>query len=246
MKQAIVGTASTLAAALTLTGGIVLGTGLPASAQTVPLEEQGTLVPAEDEYRFEAEAGQVLAIVMNSETFDTVLTLLGPDGEEVAFNDDYGGTLNSRIIYSVPEAGTYTVLARSYAGNGGDYNLEVRPASAYEMAYNEAQMMVEAGDYEAAIAAYSEAIELDASNPQAYLGRADAYFGQAYAQSEAQGEPFEGPQDLTPEARDAIVSDFETAADLYEATGDAYAADSLREQAEFIRSGDGLAPGGTR
>lgn len=230
------------AATLTLTGTMVFMPGAETQAgepitiqQQVPLE--GTLRPAEDEYVFMAEDGDVLAIVMDSPDFDTVLILKSPSGEEVAFNDDSGGTLNSRIIYSVNVTGRYTIVARSYSGVGGNYKIEVRPATTYEIGSEAAQASLMNGDYTAAIVAFTDLIALDPTNPEAYLRRVDAYFGQAYQQLEAEGRFFEGPDDLDPEVRANVVSDLEMVAGLYTEQGDAYAAESFASQAEYIRTG---------
>lgn len=243
MKHVISRTAGLVAAVLTLSGGVLTGTATGAAAQTI-LEDQGTLQPAQREYSIDVEAGDVVAIIVTSEDFDTVLSLVGPDGEEVAFNDDFGGTLNSRIVYSVPVSGSYTVIAKSFDGQGGDYALEVRPATDYEVAYNTAQTQLQTGDFDAAIAAFSEAISLDPNNPEAYLGRADAYFGKSYTELEAQGMVLEGPDDLPPTAREAIIADFQKAAELYEAAGDPFMAQSLREQVQYIQTGEFPGPGG--
>ncbi|NER81358.1 MAG: tetratricopeptide repeat protein [Leptolyngbya sp. SIO1D8] len=226
-----------LAAVLTLSAGLTAGFAQRATAQTI-FEDQGTLEPAQQEYSIDVEAGDVVAIILNSEDFDTVLTLLGPSGEEVAFNDDFGGTLNSLIVYDVPTSGSYTIVTKSFDGQGGSYNLEVRPATDYEVSYNEAQISLQEGDYENAIAAYSDAIDLDPENPEAYLGRADAYFGTAQAELEAEGQFLSGPDDLPEDIRDAIVADFQAAADLYDASGDPFTAQSLREQVEYIETGE--------
>ncbi|MEM6837545.1 MAG: tetratricopeptide repeat protein [Cyanobacteria bacterium P01_C01_bin.120] len=237
MKHVLSRIAGLLATATVISGGLALGIAADADAQVI-LEEQGTIEPALQEYALAMEAGDVVAIIMTSEDFDTVLTLLGPNGEEVAFNDDYGGTLNSRIVYTAADSGDYTIQSKSFDGEGGDFSIEVRPATEYEVAFSLAQTSVEVQDYEAAIAAYSEAIALDDSNPEAYLGRADAYFGQAQAALEAQGEILEDPSDLEPDTRSAIVADFEEAAMLYESQGDSFTAQSLREQIQYIETGE--------
>lgn len=243
MKYALSKTIGLWAAAVAIAGGGLLGVATSATAQTI-LEEQGTIEPAEREYPLPMEAGDVVAIIMTSEDFDTVLTLIGPDGEEVAFNDDFGGTLNSRIVYMADTSGDYTILSKSFDGAGGDFDIQVRPATEYEVAFSQAQMSIEQQDFDAAIAAYTEAIELDATNPEAYLGRADAYFGQAQAALEAQGEVLEDPTDLDAETRAAIVADFEEAAALYETEGDPFTAQSLREQIEYIETGEFPGPSG--
>lgn len=247
MKHVLSRTVGLLATVATLSGGFWLGAMPTANAQSI-LEEQGNIEPALKEYPLTIEAGDVIAIIMTSEDFDTVLSLIGPDGEEVAFNDDYGGTLNSRILYEAAASGEYTIQSMAFDGQqGGTFDLQVRPATAYEMAFNQAQLSLEAQDLEGAIAAYSEAIELDGSNPEVFLGRADAYFGQALSEWEAEGNFEESEsasfeqqflEDLDPEVRDTIVADFETAADLYEAEGDPFTAQSLREQIQYIETGE--------
>ena len=247
MKHVFSRTVGLLATMAALTGGFWLGATPTVSAQCI-LEEQGTIDPALREYPLTIEAGEVIAIIMTSEDFDTVLSLIGPDGEEVAFNDDYGGTLNSQIIYAVEVSGDYLIQGMSFDGQqGGSFELEVRSATAYEVALNQAQVSLEQQDLEAAITAYTEAIDLDASNPQAFLGRADAYFGQALAAWEAQGNFDEGAAatfeeqflaDLDPELRNILLSDFEAAASLYEAEGDPFTAQSLREQIQYLETGE--------
>ena len=247
MKHVFSRTVGLLATMAALSGGFWLGATPTASAQSI-LEEQGTIEPALKEYPLTIEAGEVITIIMTSEDFDTVLSLIGPSGEEVAFNDDYGGTLNSQIVYEAAESGEYVIQSMAFDGQqGGSFDLEVRPATDFEMAFHQAQLSLSEQDLEAAIAAYTEAIELDASNPEAFLGRADAYFGQALSEWEAQGNFDEGSdttfeeqflEDLDPEIRDIIVADFEAAADLYEAEGDPFTAQSLREQVQYIETGE--------
>lgn len=96
------------------------------------LQQQGTLAPVEDTYTFDGEAGQAMTIELQSEEFDTLLLLKGPDGETLTSNDDYGGTFNSTIVLDLPESGTYSAIATSFDGKGGSYQIEVRPASEYE------------------------------------------------------------------------------------------------------------------
>lgn len=203
-----------LATAIALSGGIAMVAPTAGKAQVL-LEEQGTLSPMQDEYPFDGEAGDAVAIAMDSEEFDTVLVLLGPNGEEVAFNDDYARSLNSTIITTLPTTGTYTIVARSFSGRGGQYNLVVRPATPYDMAYSEGYTSIRNGDLEGAIAAFSEAITLEPDRPEAYLERGDAYYGVGNI--------------------DAVIEDYTRAADLYEQAGDIERAMFLREQLTFIQ-----------
>ncbi|HEY9734672.1 MAG TPA: tetratricopeptide repeat protein, partial [Trichocoleus sp.] len=184
MSLRIVGGLAALAAV-----GIWSGAGVePARAQTL-LEETGTIVPAEQRYTFDGTAGQSVTITLASEDFDSVVLLQNAAGEEIAANDDFGGTLNSTVIVTLPENGTYTVVARSFAGNGGDYQLAVRISTPFEITYSKAMSLVQENQYEAAIAAYTDAIAIDDSQPSAYLGRAEAYLTQVYVE---QGEDFSG------------------------------------------------------
>lgn len=223
-----------LAASLMTAGVWMGGTSLPVQAETF-LEESGTIVPAEQRYTFEGKAGQQITITLESEDFDPVLVLTNSAGDEVATNDDFGGTLNSAIIVTLPRQDTYTVVARSFGGQGGDYAVMIRTSTAYEVAYGEGQTLSQESDFEGAIAAYTRAIGIDEDQPSAYLGRAEATLGQIYAE---QGESIAGPQDIPEATRETIIADFEKAADLIEALGNQDWAASLREQANYLREGE--------
>lgn len=216
--------------------GMVLGLSatLTARAETF-LEDTGTITPAEASYTFEGSEGEAITITLESEDFDPVLLLFDSSGNEVATNDDFGGTLNSAIILALPADDTYTVIARSYSGQGGDYSLLVRSSNDFETAYAEAQALALAEDYSAAVDAFTNAIELDPNQPSAYLGRAEAYLSEVYLD---QGDQIQGPEDIPMEVRQAVIDDFESAADLIEATGPQDWADSLREQADYLRTGE--------
>ena len=64
--------------------------------------------------------------------FDAYLYLIGPNGAIVAFNDDSGATLNSRIpagtgsLFTLPSNGTYKIEATSFQPNEtGSYALSL-------------------------------------------------------------------------------------------------------------------------
>ncbi|MEB3289297.1 MAG: hypothetical protein VKI82_05245 [Leptolyngbya sp.] len=215
-----------------LTTGLGVGVAsLPAQAQPVIIDTEDTIVPAESVHTFEGQAGQTVTIIMESDDFDTVLSLQTATGEEIAFNDDFGGSLNSRIVAEIPADGTYRIVARSYAGNGGNFSLVVRSATDYEVALARAEALNTEERYREAIAAYTAAIALDPQQAIGYLGRAQATLGQVYLE---QGGPIEGPEDIPAAARQAVIADFETAADLIEAEGNGEWAAGLREQAAFL------------
>lgn len=209
-----------------------------ALAQAI-VQQQGTLAPMEDTYTFEGEAGDAMTIELQSEDFDTILLLKGPDGEVLTSNDDYGGTLNSTIVLTLPESGTYSAVASSFSGQGGNYQIEVRPASEYEEVFSRAYDYYISEDYTDAIEAYSAAIEIDDTDPGAYLGRAEARVNQAYSSANS---TFGDTGDLPENVVSAVVEDFLKAADLLELQGQEGPAAALREQAQFF-SNEPATPG---
>ena len=196
-----------LVAPTALTGLLAGPMALSALADTV-LQEAGTIYPAESTYSFDGKAGQAITITLDSEEFDPVLSLAD---------------------------GTYTVVAKSFSGLGGDYDLVVRTSTEFEMTYAEAEALILVEDYPGAIVAYTKAIEIDPTQPAAYLGRAQAILGEVYV---AEGDAVQGPGDIPPEARERVIADFEQAATLFEESGSPDWAASLREQAEVLRSVD--------
>ncbi|HZH30914.1 MAG TPA: pre-peptidase C-terminal domain-containing protein [Pyrinomonadaceae bacterium] len=116
----------------TVTG--TLATGDCANPAARPGSPQvGTVV---DEYTFDAQAGQQIAITLSA-PFDTYLYLLRPDGTRLADNDDDAftsgqTTSNSRIprtldadFIVLPTTGRYSILASSFStlSTGGTYTL---------------------------------------------------------------------------------------------------------------------------
>jgi hypothetical protein len=60
--------------------------------------------------------------------FDTYLIVLGPNGQELAQDDDGGEGLNSRLLFTAQAAGTYTIRARGFGGRAGSFRLTVAAA----------------------------------------------------------------------------------------------------------------------
>jgi hypothetical protein len=108
-----------------VSGSVVSKTGTLASGDCTL--NDGSLY---DVYTFGGTAGQQVAIQMNA-TFDSFLFLIGPDGDELARNNDGTGGTNARIpaggstaIARLPQTGTYRIIANSNAaGATGDYTL---------------------------------------------------------------------------------------------------------------------------
>lgn len=82
-------------------------------------------------HTFEGRAGDSLRVRLVELLFsglDPYLTILGPDGREIASNDDAEGSLNSRLDVTLEEDGIYCVVAGGFSTSIGDYLLSVDPA----------------------------------------------------------------------------------------------------------------------
>lgn len=104
---------------------------VPVDDSTLLLDVTDTLEDEELEYTFEAEEGETIIATLSSPDFDSYLILYGPDGEEMAYNDDFNG-LDSQIgPLPLPESGEYTLIVSSYilyeeASASGEFTLQVR------------------------------------------------------------------------------------------------------------------------
>ena len=77
-------------------------------------------------YEFSGQAGQRVTIEMVSQQVDPYLILVGPDGEDLGQDDDSAEGLNARLDLTLPESGTYVVIANPYGqGEQGRYSLSV-------------------------------------------------------------------------------------------------------------------------
>jgi hypothetical protein len=112
----------------------------PATAQLTPIKAgqtlQGKLTDADPVltsygpfkvYAFEARAGERLTATMRSEEFDAYLRLdrqVGGITDEIDADDDGGGETDARIRFTVPESGTYLLVAESLEPTGsGDFTI---------------------------------------------------------------------------------------------------------------------------
>ncbi|HYE74737.1 MAG TPA: BACON domain-containing carbohydrate-binding protein, partial [Blastocatellia bacterium] len=74
-------------------------------------------------YSFQAVKGQQVSITAKSSQFDTFLTLLGPQGEILAINDDFLYGTDSQVpanssSFTIPADATYTIEVASLEGTG--------------------------------------------------------------------------------------------------------------------------------
>lgn len=84
----------------------------------------GSITNAEFEqvYTFEGSADDLVIISMTAQNseFDTYLYLTTLDNEILAQNDDFGyNYYNATIIATLPESGSYQIVATRYSGRGG-------------------------------------------------------------------------------------------------------------------------------
>ena len=79
-----------------------------------------------DYFRFTAEEGQFYQVdVALGSLPDSVLTLLGPDRWELAYNDDHGDSLASRVVWEAPESGDYYLVVEAAGFDAGSYTLTI-------------------------------------------------------------------------------------------------------------------------
>ena len=82
-----------------------------------------------DFYTFNATQGQQITLTMNSSSIDSYLGLANLAGTFTVEDDDSGGGLSARIAVTLPETGTYVILANSALPNEfGGYTLTLSGA----------------------------------------------------------------------------------------------------------------------
>lgn len=80
-----------------------------------------------DQWSFEGQGGQTVAVTASSLAFDTVAELRSPAGETLAFNDDHGDGTDSRVTTTLPIDGLYGIEVRSWMeAGGGSYQVVVQ------------------------------------------------------------------------------------------------------------------------
>ncbi|MEH2290836.1 PPC domain-containing protein [Nostoc sp.] len=79
------------------------------------------------DYTVKLQKGDNLAVDLSSENFDSIITLLAPDGSTLAENDDGpDGSSNSLLFTRIVETGNYVVRVRSFGETGvGAFKLKV-------------------------------------------------------------------------------------------------------------------------
>lgn len=121
----------------------------PTAAAQAPMLSTRGMLPAADAARaappssghtIQLAAGQRVRISAASDDFDTVLRLYHLNkGEPIAENDDFEGSLNSRLLFTAPEPGEYRIEVSAFSsGASGAFSLVVSPAPALPLPVTEA------------------------------------------------------------------------------------------------------------
>jgi len=84
-----------------------------------------------DVYSFFATAGERIRVQTSNNSFDTTIRVIGPDAAINLFDDDGGGNLASRLVFTAADTGAYIVVVSSFSGNpgGGNYTLTLARGS---------------------------------------------------------------------------------------------------------------------
>ena len=78
-------------------------------------------------HEIECEAGDRLEITLTSGSFDSYLMVFNEDNEKIAEDDDSAGGLDAQLFVTIPEDGTYRIIANSYGESAeGAYLITVR------------------------------------------------------------------------------------------------------------------------
>lgn len=76
-------------------------------------------------YEFQAVEGQPVEISMTTDDFDAYLDVLDGRDKSLASDDDSGGDLNPRVVFTPPSDGTYRIEARPLGSGEGDFELKL-------------------------------------------------------------------------------------------------------------------------
>lgn len=117
---------------------------IPVSAQTDDIHSGDTITDTltseseERRYNFVGNSGDAILITLKSSDFDPHLVLESFEtGEALATNDDYQGSLNARIDYSVKGNNIRLVIVVSSKGGAGEYQLDFRSSSLTAIEYGD-------------------------------------------------------------------------------------------------------------
>ncbi|HRP10234.1 MAG TPA: hypothetical protein PLK37_04305, partial [Terricaulis sp.] len=108
---------------------VLLITGSAAGQERIEERRSGAIETggARAAFELQLEAGEIVTLSTIASDLDTVLTLNGPDGAQVAENDDQAsGVLTSRIVHVAGASGAYTAIVTGYGEATGAFELVIR------------------------------------------------------------------------------------------------------------------------
>jgi hypothetical protein len=82
-------------------------------------------------YAVELIEGTAYTIDLGSTDYDAYLRILDAAGNLIAEDDDSGGNLNARVNFIAPAKATYRIVATSFGGGTGAFQLAIRPTASY-------------------------------------------------------------------------------------------------------------------
>ena len=86
-------------------------------------------------FELDLQAGQIVTLTAGGDV-DTVLTLYGPDGREIAQNDDVAqGDLSSRIVHAAQTPGRYRAVVSGYGGATGAFTFEMEEGVDFDLSW---------------------------------------------------------------------------------------------------------------
>jgi hypothetical protein len=77
-------------------------------------------------HEVQMQPGKTYVVTMNSAEFDSYLRIESPNGEQLVEDDDSGGALNAKIVFAPNQPGAHRVIATSFNGGLGRYQLKVQ------------------------------------------------------------------------------------------------------------------------
>lgn len=88
-----------------------------------------------DVFRFTARVSGIIQIDVRAVggDLDTVLRVFDSQGRRIAFNDDYGQGLDSRVRIQVTRGAVYYLQVTGYDGSQGNYRVNIAPSSIFAM-----------------------------------------------------------------------------------------------------------------
>ena len=157
-----------------------------AAPVAVPTSTSGMIGAAGDLdwFKFQATAGKTYVVTVGLGTLrDSVLYLYDTNGQkQLAFNDDYGGTLASQITWTAKTSGTYYLVVGAYGNRyKGSYTLSsvLKTTAASSTAVGGSSLAAQAVESDPALVPPQSAVNAPTGTPPYLSGAALAWLASA-------------------------------------------------------------------